>query len=93
MGISERIRAAVVGVGYLGRFHAEKYADMTDAELVGVVDTNREQALQVARKTGASAYSDYTELFGKVDAVSIAVPTPFHYEIARAFLDAGVDVL
>ncbi|MFP4571506.1 MAG: Gfo/Idh/MocA family protein [Desulfobacterales bacterium] len=91
--MSNKIRAAVVGVGYLGRFHAEKYAALPEAELIGVVDTNRDQALKVAKKVGAEAYTDYTELFGKVDAVSIAVPTPFHYKTAKAFLEAGVDVL
>lgn len=93
MSNSKKIRVAVVGVGYLGRFHAEKYADLPGAELVGVVDTNHEQAGAVAEKTGTSACSDYTELSGKVDAVSIAVPTPLHYETAKYFLEAGVDVL
>lgn len=88
-----KIRAGVVGVGYLGRFHAEKYAALPDVELVGVADIDREQARQVGRRVGAPAYEDYRELFGKVDAVSIAVPTPVHYEVARAFLGQGVDVL
>ncbi|MFW6052764.1 MAG: Gfo/Idh/MocA family oxidoreductase [Desulfosalsimonas sp.] len=93
MNPGKRIRAAVIGVGYLGRFHAEKYAALPEAELIGVADTARDRALKVGREVGAEAYTDYTELFGKVDAVSIAVPTPLHYRVAKAFLETGADVL
>lgn len=93
MNSEDRIRTAVVGVGYLGSFHAEKYANLPGAELIGVVDINRDRALGVGQKVGAEAYTDYTEIFGKVDAVSIAVPTPLHYETAKAFLETGADVL
>lgn len=93
MNAQGKIRAAVVGVGYLGKFHAEKYANLPDAELIGVADTDPAQARAVAERAGSEAYTEYTELFGKVDAVSIAAPTPLHYEIARAFLEQGVDVL
>jgi len=89
----KKIRAGVVGVGYLGKFHAEKYADAEAAELFAVADADPGQAEQIAKKNGAQAFTDYRELFGRVDAVSIAVPTPRHYEIAKAFLDNGVDVL
>lgn len=88
-----KIRTAVVGVGYLGRFHAEKYAGIEEAELVGIADTSQERAGEVAQKIGTKAYTDYTKLLGSVDAVSIAVPTPLHYQIAKTFLEAGVDVL
>ncbi len=89
----ERIRAGVVGVGYLGKFHAEKYADADLAELIAVVDIDKDQAGQIAKKHGTQAFTDYRELFGRVDAVSIAVPTPDHYKIAKAFLESGIDVL
>ena len=89
----KKVRAAVVGVGYLGKFHAEKYAKMAEVELVGVVDKNARQAAEIAEKVGTTPFSDYRSLFGKVDAVSIAVPTPLHYEIGKAFLSEGVDVL
>lgn len=91
--LNMKIRAAVIGVGYLGKFHAEKYAGMENVDLVGVADNNEAQAAAVASKLNTTAYADYTRLFGKVDAVSIAVPTPLHYEIAKAFLENGVDVL
>ncbi len=89
----KKIRAAVVGVGYLGKFHAEKYAKMDNIELVGVVDTNKAQAEEIAHKVGAQAFSDYRQLFGRVDAVSIAVPTPLHFEIGKTFLEHNIDVL
>ncbi len=89
----KKLRVGVVGTGYLGKFHAEKYADMEDAELVGVVDINRKQAAEIAQKHGVTAYFSPDEILGKVDAVSIAVPTPLHYQIARKFLENDIDVL
>jgi predicted dehydrogenase len=86
-------RAAVVGVGYLGRFHARKYAGMPEVELAGVADADPERARAVAAEVGTAPYADYRELFGKVDAVSIAVPTPAHFAVARDFLERDVDVL
>jgi len=83
----------VVGVGYLGQFHAEKYAQLENAELVAVVDLDRERAAQVAEKVGARSCSDFREILGQVDAVSIVVPTQAHYEVAKAFLEKGVHVL
>ena len=87
------VRAAVVGVGYLGQFHAEKYAGLPDAELVAVVDADSARAREIAAKHNTIAYSDYRELIGKVDAVSIVTPTNLHHMLARDFLLAGVDVL
>lgn len=88
-----KLRVAVVGVGYLGKFHAEKYARMPDVELVGVVDANRVQADAVARQHATHAYYNHRDLMGKVDAVSIAVPTESHFAISRDFLDNDVDLL
>ncbi|GFE58112.1 Gfo/Idh/MocA family protein [Geobacter sp. AOG1] len=89
----KKIRAAVIGVGYLGQFHAEKFAALPDAELVGVVDTDRGRAEEVAAKVGCPAFTDYRELVGQVDAVSVVVPTQYHFEVARAFLEGGAHVL
>jgi len=88
-----RIRTAVVGVGYLGRFHAQKYAALPDAELVGVADSDAEACGRVARELGVRALRDYRELLGQVDAVSVVTPTPAHAPIASAFLEAGAHVL
>jgi predicted dehydrogenase len=93
MSLKEKIRAAVIGVGYLGHFHAEKYAELANAELVAVVDLDRERAEVVAGKVGARPCTDYREILDQVDAVSIVVPTQAHYEVAKAFLEKGVHVL
>ncbi|BBO66478.1 UDP-N-acetylglucosamine 3-dehydrogenase [Desulfosarcina alkanivorans] len=89
----EKLRIGVVGVGYLGKFHAQKYHHMPDVELVGVVDIDRDHARQVARDNGTAHYHDHQALFGKVDAISIAAPTPAHFKIAKDFLLQDVDVL
>src|ERR1700722_4020638 len=89
----EKIRAAVIGAGYLGRFHAQKYAQLGDCRLVGVVDDQAETASRLAAKEPAPAYRDFRELLGKVDAVSVVTPAPTHYDIARAFLENGAHVL
>jgi predicted dehydrogenase len=89
----QKVRTAVIGVGYLGRFHAQKYATLPDSQLVAVVDANAEAAGRVAAELGARAVSDYREILGEVDAVSIATPTPLHYAIARECLERGVHVL
>lgn len=91
--MKKTLRAGVVGVGYLGQFHAEKYAGMQDVELVGVVDPDRDRAAQVAGKLKTRAFPDSADLLGKVDAVSIVAPTVLHHRIAKQFLDAGIHVL
>jgi predicted dehydrogenase len=87
------LRVGVVGVGYLGKFHAEKYARIEGVELAGVVDIVPERAESVAKSFGAEPFTDYKELIGRVDAVSVAVPTPLHFSIANDFLENDVDVL
>jgi len=89
----KKLRVSVIGVGYLGTFHAEKYAEMEEVDLVGVVDINRHQAEKVAAKLSAIPYLDYRDLMGKVDAVSIVVSTPAHYTISKDFLENDIDVL
>ncbi|HIJ80126.1 MAG TPA: Gfo/Idh/MocA family oxidoreductase [Desulfuromonadales bacterium] len=87
------LRGAVIGVGYLGNFHAQKYAAIADVDLVGVVDHDPLRAAEIASALGTRACSDHRELIGKVDVVSVVVPTQFHYAVARDFLAAGVHVL
>lgn len=87
------LRTAVVGVGYLGRFHAEKYIALEDADLVAVVDTDADRAQTMAEQLGCTVLTDYRQLVGRVDAVSIVVPTRFHYSVAADLLRAGVHVL
>jgi predicted dehydrogenase len=84
---------AVIGVGYLGKFHAEKYAASPKANLVAVVDTDQSRAREIGAPLGADVLTDYRELFGRVQCVSVAVPTRFHFQVARDFIEAGIDVL
>lgn len=94
--MSISLRAAVIGVGYLGRFHAQKYASLPNVELVGVVDARPEAAQRVASELGVTALTDYRELLGTrpgVDLVSVASTTETHHAVARDCLAAGVHVL
>lgn len=88
-----KLRTAVVGVGYLGRFHAQKHRLIDSVELVAVCDRDAERGRSVATEVGASAVADYRELVGKVDAVTIAATTAEHFTLARFFLEHGVHVL
>ncbi|MFO8056535.1 MAG: Gfo/Idh/MocA family oxidoreductase [bacterium] len=90
---SEKCRVAVIGVGYLGRFHARKYAGLKEASLIYCVDTDQARASEVAQEINARPESDYRRVLSEVDAVSIAVPTPLHYRVARDCLEAGLDIL
>ncbi|MRR34002.1 Gfo/Idh/MocA family oxidoreductase [bacterium] len=91
--MNRKIRTAVVGVGYLGVFHAEKYAALPNAELVAVVDLDLARAESLATRLGTRAFASHREILGMVDAVSIAVPTQAHCQVAREFLERGVHVL
>ncbi|OOZ37819.1 Gfo/Idh/MocA family protein [Solemya velesiana gill symbiont] len=91
--MSEKLRVGVVGVGYLGRFHALIYSRMSNVELVGVADINRDVARSVAEECGCEAFELGKDLLGKVDAVSIVVPTTHHLDEAQPFLENGVHML
>ncbi len=88
-----KIRCAVIGVGYLGRFHAQKYQLIPNADLVAVCDSNQDVVENVGQELGVKAYVDYKDLFGVVDAVSIAATTNQHFNIAKACLEQGIHVL
>ena len=87
------LRLAVIGVGHLGQHHARILSAMPGVELVAVVDTHLGRATDIASQYGARPMIDVRELTGKVDAVTIAVPTELHLEIARPFLTAGIPAL
>ncbi len=87
------LRVAVVGVGHLGKHHARILASLPGVELTAVVDTNRPRAEEIAAAHGTKAESDYRALLGRVDAVTLAVPTERHCEIALALFEARVPVL
>jgi predicted dehydrogenase len=88
-----KLRTAVVGVGYLGRFHAQKHRALDGVELVAVCDRDPERSRSVAAEVGTAAVADHRELLGKVDAVTIAATTAEHFTLAKFFLEHGVHVL
>ena len=88
-----KLRVAVIGVGHLGRHHARILAALPGVELVAVVDTNRTRADEIAAAHGARAAYDARDVMGQVDAVTVAVPTERHCDVALPFLQAGVAVL
>ncbi|MGC4028080.1 MAG: Gfo/Idh/MocA family oxidoreductase [Steroidobacteraceae bacterium] len=89
----QELRTAVVGVGYLGRFHAQKYAQLPGSRLVAVADSQERARQAVAAELGVPAVADHRELLGKVDAVSVVTHTPSHFAIAADFLRSGAHVL
>jgi len=89
----DSVRVGVIGVGYLGQHHARIYSELPGVELVGVVDIDRDRAKEVAERYSTSAFFDYRDLFGKVDAVSIVVPTVIHRDIAGKFIEEGINIL
>ncbi|MFC7236104.1 Gfo/Idh/MocA family protein [Halosegnis marinus] len=90
--MSEPVRTGVVGVGTMGRHHARLYRELPDTRLVGVADADAERAARVAEEYDTVAY-DRDALLAEVDAVSVAVPTPYHAEVADAAMDAGTHLL
>jgi len=89
----EKTRVAVIGCGHIGRYHAEKYAQSPRAELVAVVDADAERGAAMAREHGILAVSDFREILGLVEAVSVAVPTSQHHELTMECLRRGIHVL
>jgi len=87
------LRAAVVGVGHLGKEHARVYANLDDVELVAVCDNNEKQAKAVAKKWRTDVLTDFQTLRGEVDLVSVVVPTIYHFDVASFFLEQGVPCL
>ncbi|MBF0381258.1 MAG: Gfo/Idh/MocA family oxidoreductase [Magnetococcales bacterium] len=87
------LRAAVIGAGYLGRFHAMKYAMIPGVDLVGIVDASHDRVTSVSEELGVKGYTDYNDLLDSVDLVTISTPTPSHYRITETCLNAGIHVL
>lgn len=89
----KKIKIGVVGIGHLGNYHLQKYAQLENCEIVAIADTLMEKTRKAADIYHCASFSDHRNLIGQVDAVSIAVPTGEHYHVAKDFLTAGVDVL
>ena len=90
---ADALRIAVIGAGHLGRHHARILSGLDGAKLVAVVDTVEGRASEAAAPAGARALTDFRELLGLVDAVTVAVPTELHRDVALPFLERGVAVL
>lgn len=91
--MTKKIRAAVVGLGYFGNFHTRHYSEHPDADLVAVVDIDKERREEIAGQYGGEPIADYMDIVGKVDVASITVPTSMHAEVATKLLEAGIHVL
>ena len=91
--VDSPVRIGVIGVGHLGKHHARLLAGIDGAELVAVVDPQADRAAAAAEATGARALAVFRDLIGEVDAVSIAVPTELHRDVAMPFLERGTAVL
>jgi predicted dehydrogenase len=89
----DKLYVAVIGAGHLGSKHTKVYSTLHNVDLVGACDTNEEKGLKIAKSYHTNFYSDYRDLFDKVQAVSIAVPTFLHYKIAKNFLNHGIHLL
>jgi len=89
----KKIKVGVVGIGHLGNYHLQKYKLLPNVEIVGVADALHERSQKAAVLYGCKAFTDHRDLIGKIDAVSITVPTQFHHSIAKDFLAAGIDAL
>ncbi|MCM8782326.1 MAG: Gfo/Idh/MocA family oxidoreductase [Candidatus Omnitrophica bacterium] len=87
------IKVAVIGVGHLGAIHARIYSQLKGVKLIGVCDINESRARKTARRFRTNYFTDYRNLFGKVDAASIAVPTELHYEVSKSLLENEVNLL
>jgi len=89
----DRVRTAVIGAGYFGSHHARKHAAIPTADLVAVCDVSEAAAARLAGEVGCEVVTDHRDLVGRVDAVSIATPTAFHFPVARDLIEAGIGVL
>jgi len=89
----DKLKVGVIGVGHLGEYHVQKYSAIQTVELVGVVDTNLERSNEIARRYNTRAYGSHHDILGMVDAVSLAVPTEMHFDVAKDILSEGVHLL
>lgn len=89
----KHLRVGVIGVGHLGEYHVQKYKAIKAADLIGIVDSDPARAELIAMRYGTKVFRHHHDLLPKVDAVSLAVPTEKHYEVAKEVLSAGVHLL
>lgn len=87
------LKVGVIGVGHLGEYHVQKYKAISSVKLVGIVDTSVSRAKEIAERYHTRAFANHMEILKQVDAVSLAVPTENHFEVAKDVLSAGVHLL
>jgi len=87
-----KLKIGVIGTGHLGKLHTKMFTEIENCELVGIYDSNSEQAKNVSEEFKVESLNSADELLGKVDAVSIAAITSAHYEIAKKSFEQGVHV-
>jgi predicted dehydrogenase len=90
---NRKIKLGVIGVGHLGQYHVKNLVTLSDVELVGIVDTNSQRAQEIGHRYNVPVYPDYHDLVGKVDGVTIVVPTIYHHEVGKFFLEKGIHTL
>ena len=88
-----KIKVAVIGVGYLGEFHAQKYKNNKNVDLIGVVDIDKQRSDEISNKLNVTPYYNYKKIINEIDAVSIVVPTNLHYKLAKYFIENNKHVL
>ncbi len=89
----DKLKVGVIGVGHLGSIHAKIYKESRNCQLIGICDTNLDNLKHVSSHLKVPGYTNHKELFNKVDAVSIAVPTVLHHNVATDCLKAGIHTL
>jgi predicted dehydrogenase len=89
----DKLKVGVIGVGHLGEYHVQKYKAISNVDLVGVVDADLDRADEIAGRYDVRAYGNHEEILDKVDAVSLAVPTEMHFEVAKDVLSKGIHLL
>jgi predicted dehydrogenase len=89
----DKLKVGVIGVGHLGEYHVQKYKAMSNVNLVGVVDNDPDRADEIARRYDVKAYDGHEKILERVDAVSLAVPTEMHFEVAKDILSKGIHLL
>lgn len=91
--MQNRVRVGVIGVGHLGQHHARVYAELEDCELMGVADTDAKRGREIAQRHTTQFFDDYHDLLGRVDALSLAVPTEYHAPLGSECLAYGIPLL
>ena len=89
----DKLKVGVIGVGHLGEYHVQKYKAISNVDLVGVVDADLDRADEIAGRYDVRAYGNHEEILDKVEAVSLAVPTEMHFEVAKDILSKGIHLL